>query len=104
MLGSEVFVILVEAHGGEVGILIVVLCLSMLKISSVSSLPEPSTHRQITFVVPSGSVCVLRSTAFLNPSSLMGVIPASGLSHDSVFVAAPRTSCLPALVMDCKAL
>jgi hypothetical protein len=104
MLSSEVFVILVEAHGGEVGVLIVVLCLSMLKISSVFSLPEPSTHRQIIFAVPSGNICVLRSTAFLNPSSFTGVIPASGLSHNSVFVAAPRESYFPAQVMDCKVL
>lgn len=104
MLSSKVFVVLVEAHSGEVGVLIIVLCLSMLKISSVFSLPKPSTHRQTTFAVPSGNVCALCSTAFLNPSWLMGVIPASGLSHSSVFVAAPRESCFPALLMVCKVL
>lgn len=54
--------------------------------------------------MPAGNSCVLPATAFLNPSVFAVVIPASGLFHNSVLVAAPSDSCLPALVTVSKVL
>ena len=41
---------------------------------------------------------MLPITAYINPSAFAIVIPASGLLYNSVLVAAPSVSCLPALI------
>ena len=56
------------------------------------------------FAVPPGNFCLLPITASLNPLALVVVMPVYGLFHNSVLVAAPSESCLPALLTVSKVL
>lgn len=99
MHSREITVVTVEADRSEMGVLVIVLCLSTLEVSYIyNCFADDATYRQITFAVPVGNACVLPSIAFLNPSVFAVVISASGLFHNSVLVAAPSVSCLPVLV------